>query len=71
MELEGTSIRYYLPSGERGTLTVYDPSGRSIESYRVQGEGKVAMRANLPSGVYFIKLEAGKASVTKKVVVLR
>ncbi|NLI98296.1 T9SS type A sorting domain-containing protein, partial [bacterium] len=66
-----SSVRYTLPSGERGTLTVYDPSGRRIESYRIQGEGQVAMKSSLSSGVYFVKLEAGKTSVTRKAVVLR
>jgi hypothetical protein len=66
-----SSVRYTLPSGEQGTIALYDPSGRRIESYRVQGEGQVAMKAGLSSGVYFVKLEAGKASVTRKAVVLR
>ncbi|NLI99397.1 T9SS type A sorting domain-containing protein, partial [bacterium] len=65
------SIRYSLPSGEQGTISLYDPTGRRIESYKVQGEGQAAIKVSLPSGVYFIKLEAGKASVTKKAVVLR
>lgn len=65
-----SSIRYSLPSGERGTITLYDPSGRRIESYRVQGEGQVAMKSSLSSGVYFVKLETGKVSIARKAVVL-
>ena len=66
-----SSIRYSIPSGEQGTISLYDPSGRRIESLCVQGEGQVAMKAGLSSGVYFVKLESGKTSVTKKAVVLR
>ncbi len=72
LEVEAlSSIRYSLPQGEQGTISLYDPAGRRVESFRVQGEGKVSLEAGLATGVYFVKLETGKASVTKKAVVLR
>ncbi|NLI97969.1 T9SS type A sorting domain-containing protein [bacterium] len=63
-------VSYSIPAGQQGTISLYDPSGRRIESYRVQGEGQVAIKAGLSSGVYFVKLETGKANLTRKAVVL-
>ncbi|NLI97819.1 T9SS type A sorting domain-containing protein [bacterium] len=64
-------VSYSIPNSGQGTISLFDPAGRRIESYRVQGEGQVAMKSSFSSGVYFIKLAAGKASIIRKVVVLR
>lgn len=66
-----SSICFSLPLGEQGTISLYDPSGRRVESKKVTGSGEVRFNAGLASGVYFVKLENGKSSITKKTVVLR
>ncbi len=65
-----SSIRYSLPPGEQGTISLYDPAGRRVESIRVQGEGSVSLKAGLAIGVYFIRLETGHSSIVRKAVVL-
>ena len=63
-------VSYSLPLGQQGTISLYDPTGRKVESVRVQGSGKVEMRARLASGVYFIRLETGHSSIVRKAIVL-
>ncbi|NLI98300.1 T9SS type A sorting domain-containing protein [bacterium] len=64
-------VSYSLPLGEQGTISLYDPTGRRSENLRVKGEGKVSFKSGLASGVYFIRLETEKMSVTKKTLLLR
>jgi hypothetical protein len=65
-------VSYSLPLGEKGTISLYDPAGRRIESpLKVIGSGSVTINSALSSGVYFIKLETGKISITKKAIILR
>ncbi len=61
---------YSLPLGEQGTISLYDPAGRRIEYLRVQGEGKVSLKEGLASGVYFVKLDTGHSTITKKAIIL-
>ncbi len=65
-----SSIRYSLPAGEQGTISLYDPTGRRVESIRVQGSGKVSFKSGLATGVYFIRLETGHSSIVRKAIVL-
>ena len=64
-------VSYSLPYGESGTLTLYDVAGRRIERMTIKGSGKVEFTSTLPSGVYFVKLDTGYSTVTRKAVVLR
>jgi hypothetical protein len=63
-------VRYSLPIGEQGTISLYNPTGRKAESLRVQGSGSIGLKSNLSSGIYFIRLEAKNTTITKKAVIL-
>jgi hypothetical protein len=71
IEMSCSTINYFLGEGQQGTLSVFDPSGRKVRSLAVEGSGQMNLGHELVSGVYFVKLETEKASVTKKTVVLR
>jgi hypothetical protein len=74
---EAATVRLVLPSSRPVTLAVFDVQGRQVTS--------VMRRVDLPAGVhdiplqardwregfYFLKLEAGDQTATKKFVVLR
>jgi len=64
-------VSYSIPAGQPGTLTLYDAAGRRIERVNVRGSGKVDFNSALPSGVYFVRLEAGQATLARKAVILR
>ncbi len=72
----GTSIQYAVSSRQFVKLTVYDLLGREIENLvneeKPEGTYEVIWNAaNLPSGVYFYKLQAGDFVQTKKMILLR
>ncbi len=64
-------VSYSIPNSEQGMISLYDPSGRRIESHTVIGSGRLTMNSALSSGVYFIKLETSQTTITRKAVVLR
>jgi hypothetical protein len=76
-----TTIRYYLPSGGRVSLKVFDSSGREIAvlSDRIEEAGQKSVTWNglnasgerVASGVYFFRLTAGDETIVKKTVLLR
>jgi photosystem II stability/assembly factor-like uncharacterized protein len=71
-----TVISYSIPNDNFITLRVFDALGREIKTlvngYQRTGKHSVTFKAeNLPSGVYFYRLEAGNFSKTKKLVLLR
>jgi hypothetical protein len=75
-----TTIRYCLPSGGHVRLAVYDVSGRLVtilvDGARRGGEHSVTWngsdgQAAASSGVYFYRLDYGKESITKKMILLR
>jgi hypothetical protein len=71
-----TKIKYDLPVTSRVTLRVYDILGRvvltlvnkrqSTGSYQVQWNA-----VNMPSGIYFYRLQAGSFTETKKLLLLK
>ena len=71
-----TTIRYGLPSREHVTLTVFNTLGQQVSTL-VQGEqdpGYHEVRfdgANLPSGVYFYRMNASSYTETKKLLLVR
>lgn len=69
-------VRYELPQSVRAVLTIYDLLGRRVavadEGIREAGYHEVAVAAgDLPSGVYFYRLEAGTFMATRKMVIVR
>ena len=72
-----TKISFDLPQDSKVSLVVYDLLGREVTRL-VNNEFKVAGRytydfnaASLSSGVYFYRLEAGKFSETKRMVLIK
>ncbi len=71
-----TTINFSLPNSEFVTLKVYDVLGREItslvnEELNAGQHTKIFNANNLSSGVYFYKLQAGKFSETKKMMLVR
>lgn len=71
-----TKIKYAVPKASLVTLKVYDILGREIitliNEEKSPGNYEVEFNAtNLPSGVYFYKMQAGSYSETKKMVLMR
>jgi photosystem II stability/assembly factor-like uncharacterized protein len=71
-----TTIRYSLPVNELVTLAVYNTLGEKvrtiINNIQEAGVHEISFAAdNLPSGIYFYKLEAGTFSSIKKMLLLK
>ena len=71
-----TTITYSIPSGGVVNLTVMNAIGEEIESlvneYKTEGTHNVVFNAeNIPSGIYFYKLESAAFSSVKKMVLLK
>ncbi len=72
-------VRYFLPQSaiqnQKSKVSLYDLSGRLVAMFNegVESSGWHELKAplNRPSGVYFLRLEAGKSSLTRKFVLLR
>lgn len=78
-----TTISWQLPFSSHQTLKVYDVLGKEVATlvdeykpagtYEVEFNGQTGSSANkeLPSGVYFYRLQAGSFIDTKKMILLR
>jgi len=71
-----TKIKYGLPNNGYVKLTVYDELGKEVavlvDGYRQANTYEAVFDAtNLPSGVYYYKLEAEGFSDTKKMVIIK
>jgi hypothetical protein len=71
-----TTIKYSIPSQSFVQLKVYDVLGNEIANLvneeKLSGSYTVNFNAsNIPSGVYFYKLQAGLFTETKKMILLR
>jgi hypothetical protein len=69
-------IRYGLPQSARVTLTLYNLLGQRVavvdEGMREAGYHDVSVSAaDLPSGIYFYRLQAGSFAETRKMVLLK
>ena len=72
----GTIIKYQLPEFSKIQLTVYNVLGRKVKTLvneeRPAGLYEVEFDAtNLPSGIYFYKIIAGRYSQTRKMIFLK
>ena len=71
-----TVIGYQLPTNTMVTLKIYDVLGREVRTMvnerQSAGNYSVTLTAgNLPSGVYFCRLQAGSFTATKKLALLK
>ena len=71
-----TTIRYGIPGRSHVTLTVFNMLGQLVSTlqsgYQNAGYHVVTFNAkNLPSGVYFYRMQAGSYMETKRLVLLR
>lgn len=68
-----TRIKYNLPKSERAIVKIYNLNGKELETLvdavQTAGEHEVTWRPqDLPSGIYFYRLQAGDFSKTKKLI---
>ena len=71
-----TNIKFYLPSRAFVSLKVFDLIGRELgtlvlEELSAGNHSRQWNAANIPSGAYFYRLQAGQLTLTKKLVLLR
>lgn len=71
-----TTITYDIARPGRVTLAVYDVNGRLVETlingeHRETGRYSISYRAELATGVYFVRLTTGGEEVARKMVLLK
>jgi photosystem II stability/assembly factor-like uncharacterized protein len=71
-----TTINYSLPQAGRVTLGIYDLLGREVitlmDEEKPAGEYETKWNAeNYPSGVYFLKMQAGQFTQTRKLILAK
>jgi len=71
-----TVITYQIAKSSRVSLKIFDISGRLIETLvnhtQSAGEYSVIFNAsNLPSGMYYYRINAGKFKITKKMTLIK
>ena len=71
-----TEISYSLPSASNVKLTVFNTLGQEVRvleyGFKNAGNYNINFNAsNLPSGIYFYKLEAGRFSQVKKMILIK
>jgi hypothetical protein len=71
-----TTIRFVVPEKTKVTLTVHDVTGRMVATL-LDEETEPGMRAltwradGMASGIYFVRLGAGKAETSRKMLLLK
>ena len=71
-----TTITYVLPTSSFMELKVYDVAGRSVATLvsRYQSAGRYGISfdgSRLPSGLYFLRIEAGGLSLARKMILMK
>jgi len=76
-----TEIRYQLPQAGLVQIVVYNVLGQKVQtlvnekqqpgSYRVRWEGKNQQGQPVPSGMYFLRMKAGKFTADRKLLLLK
>jgi hypothetical protein len=70
-----TTISYELPTASRVTIRVFNALGQEVallvDEEKAAGAYQVRWTANVPSGVYFYRIQTAQYSECKKMVVLR
>ncbi|MGH2568324.1 MAG: T9SS type A sorting domain-containing protein [Bacteroidota bacterium] len=75
------TIQFTIEQQKEIKLSIFDLLGREVNvlaegsyqtgRYRTQWQGTNASGALLPTGVYFVRLQSSKATLTKRVLLLR
>jgi hypothetical protein len=75
------AVALALPAGERVTARIFDVTGRRVATvadgalpagrHRIEWDARDATGSPVPSGVYFLRLDAGERSFARKVNVVR
>ena len=71
-----TTLRYTLPEAQNVNITIYDLTGRQVETLinRYQTAGSYSLKWNASSyssGVYFYRLQTGSFTSTKKMILMK
>ena len=71
-----TKIEFSLPRATQATLSIYDLLGREVQTLLnkelAAGYHEITFDAiNLPSGIYFCRMESGDFNQTKKMVLMK
>ncbi|HQG93889.1 MAG TPA: T9SS type A sorting domain-containing protein, partial [Candidatus Syntrophosphaera sp.] len=76
-----TTISYILPEASEITLSVYNLKGQLVRTlveglkpsglHQVVWDGKDKLNRQAASGVYFIRLQSGKTSKTRKMLLMK
>jgi hypothetical protein len=70
-----TTVQFAVPGQQKVALKLYDVMGREVRTLaRGPQEGRTEMQvglSGLPSGIYFLRLQAGGTTKTKKMTVVR
>jgi len=68
------TIEFTLPTVTDWTVTIYNVAGQKVAGFNGTGQNVVHLTwdaSNVSSGIYFYKVEAGKNSATKKMVLMK
>jgi photosystem II stability/assembly factor-like uncharacterized protein len=69
-----TTIRYSLPKSSYAQLSIFNILGQIVATLvsekNVEGYHQITWNANVPSGIYFYRLQAGEFVETKKMILL-
>ncbi|HKI79877.1 MAG TPA: T9SS type A sorting domain-containing protein [Ignavibacteriaceae bacterium] len=71
-----TKIRYTIPQREMVTIKIFDMLGREVSNLineeQSAGQHEVNFKAdNLPSGIYFYRINTGSSAIVKKMILLK
>ena len=77
-----TTISYYLPEAAQVTIGIYDPAGRLVNRFmdqelkarglhQIEWKGRDNHGRAVASGIYFYRLQIGRETLSKKMVLLR
>jgi photosystem II stability/assembly factor-like uncharacterized protein len=70
-----TFIRYAIPKSTAVTLRIFNTLGQEVASLvneqKSPGYYQIEWKANVPSGIYFFRLQAGEFVETKKMILLK
>ncbi len=75
-----TKITFVLPAASPAEVVIFNASGAEVKNIKntwqngvqtVYWDGRDAAGRELPSGIYFVRLETGRFSATRKILLLR